>query len=72
MFISLRNGRGSHRLAVDFQIKSVGWAIECLRDGNGLNEHIKRFQPPDGKYYRWVKSGEVQDYILLDFRQSMP
>ena len=57
---------------VDFQIKSVGWAIECLRDGNGLNEHIKRFQPPDGKYYRWVKSGEVQDYILLDFRQSMP
>ena len=46
---------------VDFQIKSIGWAIECLRDGNGLNEHIKRFQPPDGKYYRWVKSGEVQD-----------
>jgi len=57
---------------VDFQIKSVGWAIECLRDGNGLNEHIKRFLSPDGKYYRWVKSGEVQDYILLDFRQSMP
>jgi hypothetical protein len=55
---------------VDFQIKSVGW--ECLSDGNGLNEHIKIFQPPDGKYYRWVKSGEVQEYILLDFRQSKP
>ena len=50
---------------LDFQIKSVGWAIECLRDGNGLNEHIKRFQPPDGKYYRWVKSGEVQEYIYI-------
>jgi hypothetical protein len=30
---------------VDFYIKHVKWAIECLRDGDRLDEHIKRFQP---------------------------
>lgn len=57
---------------VDFQIKSVGWAIECVRDGDGLNEHIARFQP-NGKYHSWIFCGQVKKgYILLDFRKTMP
>jgi hypothetical protein len=56
---------------VDFQVKSVGWAIEFLRDGDRLDEHISRFQP-NGKYFSWILSGEITDYILLDCRQSMP
>jgi hypothetical protein len=57
---------------VDFQIKSVKWAIECVREGKNLEEHIARFQPPGGKYYKGVTSGEIRKYILLDFRTSMP
>ena len=56
---------------VDFYIKDVKWAIERLRDGSDLNEHIQRFLP-GGKYHRWIKSGEIQDYILLDYRTSRP
>ena len=56
---------------VDFQITSKGWAIECLRDGDKLEEHIAGFQER-GKYYKWITSGEIKDYIILDFRRSRP
>jgi len=56
---------------VDFLLKSQRWAIECVRDGNRLEEHISRFKV-GGKYHRWIDSGEIQEYILLDFRQSLP
>ena len=56
---------------VDFLIKSVKWAIECVREGDRLEGHISRFQP-GGLYYPMVESGEFRDYILLDFRTSMP
>ncbi len=56
---------------VDFQLRPVGWAIECVRDGDKLKEHIARFQP-GGRYDKWIQSREIQQYILLDFRTSMP
>ena len=56
---------------VDFYIKPVKWAIECDRDGDRLPQHIGRFQP-GGIYYPWIESGEIRDYILLDFRTSKP
>lgn len=56
---------------VDFHVRSVWWAIECLREGDRLEEHIARFQV-GGRYYKWIQSGEIQDYILLDFRKSRP
>ena len=56
---------------VDFHIRSVKWAIECVREGDRLKEHISRFQP-GGRYYPMIASGEIRDYILLDFRTSMP
>ena len=56
---------------VDFQIKPINWAIECVREGNRLEEHIKRFLQ-GGRYYRWILSGEIQEYIILDFRKSKP
>jgi hypothetical protein len=56
---------------VDFYIKSVKWAIECVREGDRLDQHIARFQP-GGLYYPLIATEEILDYILLDFRTSKP
>lgn len=56
---------------VDFHVKTQGWVVECMRDGNKLGEHISRFQP-GGRYYAGIRSGEITDCILLDFRRSKP
>ena len=57
--------------SVDFQIKSQKWAVECVRKGDRLEEHIARFQA-GGRYYKWITSGEIREYIILDFRTSKP
>lgn len=56
---------------VDFRVNSVKWAIECVREGDRLEDHIARFLP-GGKYYRWILSKQIEDFILLDFRRSKP
>jgi hypothetical protein len=56
---------------VDFRIKDVKWVIECVRDGDKIDEHIERFQQ-GGRYYNWITSGEIKEYIILDFRTSTP
>ena len=64
------SGKGKNG-SVDFLVKSLGWAIECVRDGDRLEEHISRFQV-GGRYHRWICSGDIKEYILLDFRISQP
>ena len=54
---------------VDFLVTSMGWAIECIREGDRLEEHIASFQE-GGRYYQWIQSKKIQDYIMLDFRKS--
>jgi hypothetical protein len=49
----------------------VEWVIECVRDGDKIDEHIERFQQ-GGKYHKWITPGEIKDYIILDFRTSKP
>ena len=56
---------------IDFRIKDMKWVIGCVREGNRIDEHVGRFQP-GGRYYKWITSGEVKDYIILDFRTSKP
>ena len=56
---------------VDFAIPSEKWIIECVWDREKLKEHIERFQTT-GKYRQWISNQEVQEFILLDFRQSIP
>jgi len=56
---------------IDFHVKDVKWVIECVRDGDKIDEHIERFQQ-GGRYYKWIMSGEIKDYIILDFRTSKP
>lgn len=55
----------------DFHIPSVGWTIECVRDGDRLEEHIARFKE-GGKYHGAILSGLTKQYIILDFRSSKP
>ncbi|KAH0558586.1 hypothetical protein GP486_004759 [Trichoglossum hirsutum] len=64
------SGTGS-RGRVDFLVQSQRWAIECVRDGDRLNEHISRFQQ-GGQYYDWIQNGDIGQYIVLDFRTSKP
>lgn len=56
---------------VDFQVRSMKWSIECLRQGDRLYKHIARFQE-GGRYFEWIEKGYVNDYILIDFRNTEP
>jgi len=52
---------------IDFFIPIVKWGIEITRDGDRLLEHAARFTD-SGAYGAWLKSADMNDYILLDFR----
>jgi hypothetical protein len=60
---------------LNFRIEDMKWVIECVGDGDRdedkIDEHIKRFQQ-GGRYYECIMSGEIEDYIILDFRTSKP
>jgi hypothetical protein len=60
-----KNGR------IDFTVQKMKWGIECVHDGSKLQEHINRFLP-NGRYHPWIASGQITEFILLDFRQSTP
>jgi hypothetical protein len=61
---------GKRRGRVDFYIPSMKWGIELLRDGSKPREHSDRFLT--GAYSALVKSGDIVDYALLDFRHTIP
>ena len=52
---------------IDFFIPAVKWGIEITRDGDRLWQHAARFTE-SGAYGAWLKSADMDDYILLDFR----
>jgi hypothetical protein len=56
---------------IDFHVEDVKWVIECVREGDNIDEQIERFQQ-GGKYHKWIMSGEISEYIILDFRTSIP
>jgi hypothetical protein len=61
---------GKRRGRVDLYIPSMKWGIELLRDRSKLQEHSDRFLT--GAYSVLVKSGDIVDYALLDFRHAVP
>jgi hypothetical protein len=56
---------------IDFFIPSKKWGVEILRDGQALPEHHSRFGIR-GTYGQWITGGDMEDYILLDFRITKP
>lgn len=61
---------GTKEGRIDFYLPSRRWGIEILRDGKEIQDHNNRFI--SGAYSKWVVGGEMEDHILLDFRQNIP
>ena len=50
---------------LDFYIAGdLDWAIELLREGDKINEHVRRFDPKNGKY----RSVGHKDHLVVDCR----
>jgi hypothetical protein len=62
---------GSRPGRTDFFIPSMKWGIEVTRDGSKLEEHDARFAD-NGAYGQWLETSDMDDYVLLDFRSTMP
>jgi hypothetical protein len=45
--------------------------LELLRDRDRLVEHMKRFEP-SGQYYSMIQSGDMDQYLVLDFIVARP
>ncbi|KDQ06792.1 hypothetical protein BOTBODRAFT_181262 [Botryobasidium botryosum FD-172 SS1] len=62
---------GTRAGRIDFFIPTKEWAVECTREGYGLEEQESRFAA-DSAYDAWLASGHMADHILLDFRTTVP
>jgi len=72
-FASARGARVAGR--IDFFIPIVKWGIEITREGDRLQQHASRFATSSntiGAYGQWLKDGDIQDYIFLDCRTTIP
>ena len=65
------SAKGARSGRIDFFIPSAKWGIELLRNGNNIEEHASRFHA-QGAYGPWLKSSDMSDYIILDFRTTRP
>lgn len=63
--------RQSDKAWIDFFVPVYNWGYEWLRDGSEIAAHCRRFEG-NGKYKRWLDSGDMTDYLLLDFRSTVP
>ncbi|KAE8379637.1 hypothetical protein BDV26DRAFT_291095 [Aspergillus bertholletiae] len=56
---------------VDFFIPEKKWAVELLRDYNGVDDHIKRFKN-GGQYFQWLETKAVNDWIVINCATTAP
>ncbi|KAL4783696.1 hypothetical protein BJX76DRAFT_357720 [Aspergillus varians] len=56
---------------IDFRVVDPGWGVEILRDGDRLSDHCNRFEP-GGAYHPWIAQGYLTDWLILDFRHTVP
>ena len=61
---------GTPKGRIDFFIHSKKWGIELLRDGDRLVAHNDRYIT--GEYSKWIEEGKMDDYIMIDFRSTVP
>ena len=65
------SAQGARPGRIDFFIPSKKWGIELLHDESNLEEHWSRFHL-GGAYGAWLKTSDMADYIVLDFRSTCP
>ena len=63
--------KGSKSGTIDFLVAGKKWGLELLRDCDRLVEHMKRFEP-GGQYFSMIQSGDMEQYIVLDFTVVRP
>lgn len=56
---------------IDFLVTGKKWGLELLRERNRLVEYMKRFET-GGQYYSMMQTGEMEQYIVLDFTNTAP
>jgi hypothetical protein len=56
---------------VDFWIPQKRWGIELLREHSNVDEHCNQFKK-GGRYYPWIESGMLEDWIIIDCATSLP
>ena len=56
---------------IDFLVARKKWGLELLRYGDRLVGHMERFKP-GGQYFSMIESGDMEEYIVLDFRDTQP
>ncbi|KAI5796576.1 hypothetical protein EDC01DRAFT_651929 [Geopyxis carbonaria] len=56
---------------INFVVRDVKWGIELMRDGEHPSRHLDRFKP-GGQYYDWIANNRLAEWVVLDFRCSMP
>jgi hypothetical protein len=56
---------------IDFLVAQKKWGLELLRDRDRLVEHMKRFER-GGQYFSMIESGEMEQYVVLDFTVTQP
>ena len=56
---------------IDFLVDWKKWGLELLRDRDRLVGHMRRFEP-GGQYFSMIESGDMEQYIVLDFTVKQP
>jgi hypothetical protein len=59
---------GARKGHIDFYFPSKKWGVELLRDGKDLQGHAGRFSSQE----RYKKTVQTTEYVILDFRRSIP
>ena len=54
-------------VALTLAIPSQEWIVECVREDSKPHKHIEGFLG-SGKYTPWLKTEQVQEFIMLDFQ----
>ena len=63
--------KGAKGGTIDFLVARKKWGLELLRERDRLVEHMKMFEP-SGQYFSVIESGDMEQYIVLDFTHTQP